>query len=372
MTATTATAAPGRVAAAGVEDRTESVLLRQTYDVVKDLMTPSRLIYWGDLLASAALGYGGFALAAITPSRAVAVVAWLVSVFALYRGVLFIHEITHVRAGAVPGFTLGWNALIGVPLLVPSFFYDGVHQLHHAKSRYGTAEDPEYLPLAHRSPLYLAWFLVHSVLAPLAVAIRFGLLTPLSLASPAVRRFNVERASSLMINPAFRRRMPRPQDAAQWWALELACFLWVWTLVALVAGGAIPGRVALLAVATAATVAAVNQVRTLAAHLWENEHGEEMTIQEQLLDSVNVPGFDPWTSLWAPVGLRYHALHHLLPGLPYHNLGAAHRRLVGVVPGGSPYRRTLYDGLVEVLGTIFRRSAQRTAERQGMKRRAMV
>ncbi|HEX5632726.1 MAG TPA: fatty acid desaturase, partial [Gemmatimonadales bacterium] len=292
MTATAVTATPGRAATGTAEGGQESILLRQTYDVVKDLMVPSRLIYWGDLLASAALGYGGFAVAAITPNRVVAVVAWLVSVFALYRGVLFIHEITHVRAGAVPGFTLGWNALIGVPLLVPSFFYDGVHQLHHAKSRYGTAEDPEYLPLAHRSPLYLVWFLVHSVLAPVAVAVRFGILTPLSLVSPAVRRVSVERASSLMINPAFRRRMPRPQDAALWWTLELACFAWVWTFVALVITGAIPGRVALLAVATASAVAAVNQVRTLAAHLWENEHGEEMTIQEQLLDSVNVPGFD--------------------------------------------------------------------------------
>jgi fatty acid desaturase len=39
------------------------------------------------------------------------------------------------------------------------------------------------------------------------------------------------------------------------------------------------------------------------------------------------------------VGLRYHGLHHLLPGLPYHALGAAHRRIVAAMPPGAPYHR---------------------------------
>lgn len=345
-----------------------SALLRETYEVVKDLLVPSRLIYWSDLLASALLGYAGAAVAVLAPVAWLAVAGWVVGVFALYRAVLFIHELTHVRSGALPGFMWGWNALVGVPLLLPSFMYDGVHQLHHAKTRYGTAQDPEYLPLAWRSPGYLLWFIFHSLLAPVALVVRFGLLTPLSLVVPALRRFNVERASSLMINPGFIREMPREKDVRNWWILELACFAWVWTVVALVATGTVSSRTALILVALAATVAFVNQVRTLVAHLWENEHGEEMTIEEQLLDSVNVPGFDPWTSLWAPVGLRYHALHHLMPGLPYHNLGKAHRRLAGVVPGASPYRRTWYDGLVQLLANMFRKSAERTAA----KRRAVT
>ena len=70
----------------------------------------------------------------------------------------------------------------------------------------------------------------------------------------------------------------------------------------------------------------LNQVRTLVAHLWEND-GEPMSVTAQYLDSVNVPPPGTLPALWAPVGLRYHALHHLLPGVPYHNLGEAHRRL---------------------------------------------
>ncbi len=45
----------------------------------------------------------------------------------------------------------------------------------------------------------------------------------------------------------------------------------------------------------------------------END-GEVMSVTEQYLDSVNVPPPGLLPALWAPVGLRYHALHHLLPG----------------------------------------------------------
>ena len=76
------------------------------------------------------------------------------------------------------------------------------------------------------------------------------------------------------------------------------------------------------------------------AHGYENHTGTPMTRAEQLLDSIDTPG-GPWTELWAPVGLRYHALHHEFPGIPYHNLPAAYRRL----QGNDPYRRTTSPGL---------------------------
>jgi fatty acid desaturase len=70
-----------------------------------------------------------------------------------------------------------------------------------------------------------------------------------------------------------------------------------------------------------------------------------ITTTAQFLDSVNVPPPTLLPALWAPVGLRYHAIHHLLPGLPYHALGEAHRRLSAALPGGSPYHRANYAGL---------------------------
>jgi fatty acid desaturase len=88
----------------------------------------------------------------------------------------------------------------------------------------------------------------------------------------------------------------------------------------------------------------LNQVRTLVAHLWEND-GEPMSVTAQFLDSVNVPPPAALPALWAPVGLRYHALHHLLPGVPYHNLAEAHRRLCRELDAGSAYHDSTHRHL---------------------------
>jgi fatty acid desaturase len=77
-----------------------------------------------------------------------------------------------------------------------------------------------------------------------------------------------------------------------------------------------------------------------------------MTFEGQFLDTVNVPPPALLPVLWAPVGLRYHALHHLLPRLPYHNLAIAHRRLAA---SGAPIyreveRAELGPALIQLIG----------------------
>jgi len=80
--------------------------------------------------------------------------------------------------------------------------------------------------------------------------------------------------------------------------------------------------------------------RTLAAHRYASD-GSEMSFGGQVLDSINLdPAASGLYELWAPVGTKYHALHHLFPGMPYHNLGTAHRRLMATIPADDPYRRT--------------------------------
>ena len=331
--------------------RDDKAMLRAAADLTRDLNAPSDAIYWGDLIVSAVLGYGALATAMLAASWPVGLVAGLVAIFALYRAGSFIHELTHISRGALPGFKLGWNLLVGIPLLIPSFLYEGVHNLHHAKIRYGTSEDPEYLPLALMKPWTLPVFVIAAALAPVALMFRFAVLAPLSLLSPRLRALVVARYSGLQINPAFRRRAAEGDLARQWRWQEATTSLWAILLIVLVATGIVPLRWLAVFLIVASGTMLLNQVRTLVAHLWEND-GEAMTVTEQYLDSVNVPPPGFLAALWAPVGLRYHALHHLLPGVPYHNLGKAHRRISAELAVDSVFHDANHRALMPLVGQL--------------------
>lgn len=323
-------------------------MIKAASALTRDLLTVKPVVYWTDLLISAFIGYGALftAIFAILSAGSIllGMAAAVISVFALYRAGSFIHELTHVKRRDLPGFHLCWNMLIGIPLLLPSFMYEGIHNQHHMPRRYGTAEDPEYLPLALMKPYTVPLFVLVAALGPIGVFFRYAILAPLSLSHPALRRLVVEQYSGLIINPAFRRRSPEGEERSRWIIQETAASIWAIALLTATAAGFVPigGFAIFLAVASAIMV--MNQIRTLVAHLWEND-GAVMTATEQYLDSVNVPPPGTLPELWAPVGLRFHALHHLLPGVPYHNLGEAHRRLVAALPGESRYHAANHRGL---------------------------
>ncbi len=324
--------------------RDDMAMIRAAAELTRDLTAPRPLVYWADFLASAALGYAALGLAIASSGPALTAVGIIVAILALYRAGSFIHELTHIRHRDVPGFRFVWNLVIGVPMMIPSFLYEGVHSLHHARTKYGTTEDPEYLPLALMKPHKLALFLGVALLAPLVVLVRFGVIAPLSALIPPLRRWTVAKASALSINPDFTRK-PADGDIRRLWVVtETGASLWAVALIAGVASATIPLRAALIFALVMSGSVFLNQIRTLVAHRWEND-GDVMSQTAQYLDSVNVPPPALLPALWAPVGLRYHAIHHLLPGLPYHALGEAHRRLGRELAPGTTYHQANYRGL---------------------------
>ena len=242
-----------------------------TRRAVSDLHVPRPAVFWTDLIASATIGWAAFAVAvATTPWSAGMLAACVVSALALYRGLCFTHELTHLRRGSIPGFETAWNLLFGVPLLLPSFTYLGVHQSHHSLSTYGTKDDPEYLPFARSRRLIVTFAFQASVLTPIALVARFLLLAPIGLVWPRFHRFLETYASSFSMNPEYRRTMT-PAAAAKMrrWEMGVLAF-WV-AAIALIAMGVLPARTPLVWYGVLGFVSFLNTARVLGAHEYDSD-----------------------------------------------------------------------------------------------------
>ena len=325
-----------------------------------DAFRPRASIYWCDLLATTAVCWAAFAVSAgAAPWSPIHLASTLIAMVALFRAAIFVHEIAHQRRGALPGFELAWNVLVGVPFLAPSLTYVGSHLDHHRLATFGTWNDPEYLPLSRSSPLrHLGFLLVPAVEVPM-FPLRWGILGPASWTIPPLRRWVVERASTLALNPRYRRSAPEGRDTVRWIAQEPAAAALVWLVAATVVAGWISAQWLLQWYLVIAGALILNQARNLAAHRYESD-GRPTDSLGQLLDSVTIEGRF-LSALAAPVGLRYHALHHHLPTVPYHSLGALHRRLLAELPADDPYRRTRRPGVIAAALAL----AQRAGARRG-------
>lgn len=324
----------------------------QVRALVRDLHRVNPAIYWADLLASAALGWGAFAFAVILrPFSPAMLAAGAVAVVALYRCLCFIHEISHQNRRTLPRFESAWNFLVGYPLLMPSFVYVGVHQDHHKLSVYGTAGDPEYLPFARSTGMTTA-FALESFLIPAFLLVRFLVLAPLGLLSKRLQKWLIVHCSSLTINLRYHREVSA--NLLKTIRLNSAFILLVWGVpITLAAFGVIPWRTFAIWLAVVSIVSFVNTLRTLGAHAYESS-GEPLDRMGQLIDSIDTPGRF-WTELWAPVGLRYHALHHYFPGIPYHSLPQAYRRLAGTLPLAAEYRKMSSPSLPYSLRSLLKK-----------------
>ena len=293
--------------------------------------------YWFDFLFSAALAYTAATIYLIAPLFSLTqIIAFPFAVFWLYRSGSLIHEVAHLPSREMRVFKVVWNLVVGVITLAPSTFFTAHHRDHHSGKMYGTPKDPEYVinVFQRGKLLHFVFYTIHICLFPAFVFLRF-FMAPLSFIHPKVRDFTLRRLSSFTLNWKYEKNLSR-LDRTTFAAVELLCWLRASAIiVGVMVGLTVWTRIPMLYLLGASTLL-LNQMRQLADHHFESD-GNPMTMREHILDSCNYTGRDFFTWLFFPFAIKFHALHHLFPSLPYHNLESAHGYLTKHLPSDSPY-----------------------------------
>ena len=309
--------------------------------------------YWFDFLLSATLAYTAAAVYLVAPLFSVTqIIAFPITVFWLYRSGSLIHEVAHLPSRELRGFKITWNLVVGVITLAPSTFFTDHHRDHHSGKMYGTPQDPEYIVnvFERGSILSILLYAVHVCLFPAFVFLRF-LLAPLSFLHPKIRDFTLRRLSSFTLNWKYEKNLSR-LDRKTFAMLKLLCFARAtMILFGVFLGITFWTRIPLMYVLAASTLM-FNQMRQLADHHFESD-GDPMSIPDHILDSCNYTGSDFFTWLFFPFAIKFHALHHLFPSLPYHNLESAHKHLTESLSTDSPYHGLSQSSWWSAASTTF-------------------
>ncbi|HBK92121.1 MAG TPA: fatty acid desaturase [Parvularcula sp.] len=322
--------------------------------IARRFADPDPKIYWPDFLISAAIGWGAFTGAVIAAPFSLAQAALtLIAAFALFRAVLFTHELAHLKKGTFGVFRFVWNIFAGMPFLVPSYSYTGVHIDHHRPGVYGSTRDGEYVSFGAGAPWRTVGYVLLSFVLPPLLLVRFVLLTPLSWIVRPLRKVIWRHMSSLAIDLTYDRHPQNKDDDETWLIQETATAFLAIGVVAAVAAGRLPLAVLGVWYAVTATILFANSIRTLGAHAYRFSGDVSVSKTEEFLDSINVPSEDLASKLIAPVGLRFHATHHLFPATPYHNLPKLHAALASELSDPRVYLSTSRRSFLHALQTLW-------------------
>tara|TARA_B100000609_G_C17222797_1_gene441776 strand:- start:5465 stop:6487 length:1023 start_codon:yes stop_codon:yes gene_type:complete len=331
---------------------TKPFSIKEARDIVQDLFEPNMAIFWTDLVVTCTLAYSSFFTIISAPNFSLLqIAAFIIAIFTFYRATAMIHEVVHLSRRKFGKFRFVWNVVWGIPWMAPSFLYE-VHRAHHNKNMYGTDEDPEYLPLGAGPSYQIILYLAQSFFIMPYLVLRLVFWTPISYLHPKLRAWTLRRFSAAVIDNAYVRPEMKGDEWKDLYYQEWGACLYGLTIFTLTLLGIVPLKAIIAGYLISVAAWFTNNIRTLVAHGYTNT-GDKMTYEEQMLDSINVPG-NIFTELWAPMGLRYHALHHFFPAIPYHSLPEAHRRLMKQLPEDSIYRKTNRSSVLSAIVQLFK------------------
>lgn len=318
----------------------KNVDVKVIYAQVSDLFKVNPMKYWYDFVSSATLGWIFFCLNLFCEFEIILkVILFIISVFSFYRALCFLHEIVHLREKDLPYFPLVWSLMVGIPLLTPRFLYFEIHQAHHHKNKYGTNLDGEYIAELSTSYKHIFLVFINNLFSPIYTIFRFAVLGPISFCHSSIRHWVKLNASALSLRFPFKREIVSEKKHL-WLKEELVAIIFIWSIISGILLGFIPIILLFYYTLLIISVSILNSIRAIGATHRYGSHGNTVSFDRQILDSFNVDSERLDSLLLCPVGLRFHALHHLLPGLPYHSLGEAHSRIKSFLPNDSAYHQT--------------------------------
>jgi fatty acid desaturase len=321
--------------------------------LVRDLRWPRPWIYWLDLLGCVLAADIGLFLASPFPdgfARPAGCLGFALAVVSLYRASYFNHELAH-QTRHLPGFAFAWNLLVGIPLLIPSFLYSD-HRTHHSTQHFGSEADVEYLAPDLRGPRGALALVALAFVLPFVYAARFAIFAPAAWLSPAVRQWADTRVSSLGLLGLSRRAAPSAAERVVWRIQEAACFGYLLCVGTGIALGLVPIRLVALMYGVTVAILLLHGLRIMVGHRYGSD-GDRADLTEQVRDSYNFSGPRWIMVVLTPLGFHLHALHHLFPNIPYHNMPEAHRRILAALPQGSVYHAVSSRSFVaELIGFL--------------------
>jgi fatty acid desaturase len=318
----------------------ERLPIKELTLLVQDLQAPRPFIFWMDLICCVLAIQIGLYLSAPFPEglfthSVQAVAGFAAAAFALYRASYFNHELAH-HSRRLPGFEFVWNLVIGIPLLIPSFLYSD-HRNHHSNEAFATGYDAEYLPEHLRNARGAAALLALAFVLPFIYIVRFAILVPAGWVSPAIRHWVDVRASSLGLLGLSRRAAPTANELKTLRRQEVTCFCYILAVGALLLTGIIPLQLAIQVYAVIVCMLVLHGMRIMVGHRYKTDDAGTHDRIDQVEDSFNFTASGPIIKAFLPVGFHLHALHHLFPNIPYHNMPEAHRRITTFLPSNSTY-----------------------------------
>jgi len=325
--------------------------------IQQHFLRPNKLIYYIDFTLSELIGDATLVLASRVQNWSAAQAIYiLVSVFFLFRASIFVHEAYH-SGKHIKGFVLYYNLLHGFMHKLPYYCYTP-HRHHHSPETYGTLNDPEYEILGDKPASYnivIAPIFMMAIL-PLYHIIRWGILPIIfPFIGSKAREAIYENASTAAMNRKFKRKKPSEAEKKEWYIEDAGCVIYSIIFAWLIYADILPLRIAVLWYITLYLLSVANFYRVMMNHRFFTGF-EGTNHKQQIIDSITLP-ISAFNALFHPVGSGYHALHHMFPQIPYHNLGKAHRWLIKTLPENHPYRvtvvRNYFTGVKELLDKKF-------------------